>query len=142
MSCKIKLNVPFVVGEVIAESLKEMSLLKRNFKENDTTIDLNNGSYFVWNNDKKAFDLMYEDFHRKGQDFLQPEIDKFLESFSKVYEKQFSLYEEREKEKAKQAKIEALRARMEEIKERARKVGYSVVVQKVGNKEKLILSKY
>lgn len=142
MSCKIKLNSPFVIGEVIAESLKELNLLRGSYKENDTTIHLNNGSYFVWDNDKKAFDLMYEDFYRKGQNALQSEIDKFLESFSKIYEKQFSIYEEREREKAKQAKIEALRVRMEEIKERARKVGYTVVVQKVGNKEKLILSKY
>lgn len=142
MSCKIKLNVPFAIGEVIAETLKEMSLLRGSFKEGDKTIYLNNGSYFSWNEKNQVYDLMYEDFYRKGQESLQPEIDKFLNTFSKVHEKQFVLYEEREKEKARQAKIAAYRAKMEEIKERARKAGYTVTTQIVGNKEKLILSRF
>lgn len=136
MSCKIKVNIPCLIGEAIEESLKKMNLYRNT---NSSRIYLNNGSFFVWNNSDNKYDLEWEDFHRDGQ---SKEIKEFKEKFIPIYEEEVIAYNKREAEKARLARLEYIKTKKEEARKIANEMGYRVVEKKEGNKQILVLTKY
>lgn len=136
MSCKIKVNMPCLIGEAIEESLKKMNLYRNT---DSSKIYLNNGSFFIWNNSENKYDLEWEDFYRKGQ---SKEITEFKEKFFPIYEEEVIAYNKREAEKARLARLEFIKAKKEEAIKIAKSMGYGVVEKKDGNKQVLVLTKY